>query len=182
MINFQAYYNLITNNNFMPDGTTQNTSGADFKQSSGTFYNNVLVGNCASNSKLGSIYVYPDGISNVTIKNNIVMNDRSAKDMDFNQVGESVVSSDFNLVYNESRAVNIQIGTTDYTWSAYKTFTKQESHSVNADPRFISITNSNFKLQSISPAINKGISIAGITTDYLGKTLSGLRDIGAYEF
>jgi len=34
----------------------------------------------------------------------------------------------------------------------------------------------------MSPAIDKGVKITGITTDYMNKIISGLRDIGAYEY
>jgi len=182
--NFKIDYNLILNNIYKSTAnpTSENTSGVDFRESVGGFYNNVLYGNCASNSKLGSIHVFPEGVSNISIKNNIVMNDGSEKDMDFDHVGGSVVSSNFNLVYNTRRAINIEIGTTKYTWSAYKTMTKQDAHSVNADPKFISLTNGNYNLQSMSPAIDKGVKITGITTDYMNKIISGLRDIGAYEY
>lgn len=187
MTNFVAYNNLIINNNYSPGGTNQSTSGADFSESTGTFFNNTLYGNCASNSKLGSIHVFPLSIevgitkpSNIIIKNNIVMNSGSTKDMDFDQ-SEGVIISDYNIIFNAKRAVNIQIGTNNYTWSAYKTKSKQDSNSKNANPLFVSQEILNYKLQSTSPAINAAIAV-GVYSDYLFKTRNGLPDIGAYEF
>jgi len=191
MKNFQAYYNLIMNNNYNLDGTNQNTSGVDFSESSGTFYNNTLIGNSASNSKLGSIYVYPlypeGGVtqpSNITIKNNIIMNDGSVdspKDMDFDQSVGSTVICDYNLVYNANRAINIQIGTTNYSWATYKLVSSQDSHSINSNPLFVNAGSEDYRLQAGSPAINAGVNV-GLTTDYLGHTINGLPDIGAYEY
>jgi uncharacterized repeat protein (TIGR02059 family) len=47
------------------------------------------------------------------------------------------------------------------------------------DPLFVSSTN--FHLQATSPAIGKGLTLAGLTTDYEGKTLNIPPSIGAYE-
>lgn len=180
MTNFLAYNNLIIANTKSKNGS-ENTSGVDFSESSGSFYNNVLYGNCSANSKLGSIYVYPAGVSNIIIKNNIIMNDNSVKDMDFDLSAKSTVLSDYNMIFNANRAVNIQVGNTNYTWDVYKTATRQNAHSKNANPLFINSANSNFKLQSKSQAINAGSNV-GLISDYLGKTNNGLPDIGAYEF
>lgn len=38
------------------------------------------------------------------------------------------------------------------------------------------------KLSSISPAINSGVHIVGLSTDILGVTVNGIPEIGAYEF
>ena len=51
--------------------------------------------------------------------------------------------------------------------------------SKNADPLFRSATA--FRLKAGSPAINAGTDV-GLTTDFLGKPIRGLPDIGAYEF
>jgi parallel beta-helix repeat protein len=46
------------------------------------------------------------------------------------------------------------------------------------DPLFRS--SSDFRLRSGSPAINAGVDV-GLTTDYTGRSIIGLPDIGAYE-
>lgn len=57
------------------------------------------------------------------------------------------------------------------------------SASVNADPKFSSITAGNFQLQSSSPAINRGAN-DGITRDITQtpRPQGGAYDIGAYEY
>jgi parallel beta-helix repeat protein len=175
--NFQAYYNLIVDNFHQPTSapTTHNTSGVDFKQSTGTFYNNTLVNNCYLGSSLSSIFVYATGTCTVNIKNNIVYNDQSDKDIVF----EQATTSDYNLVYNGNRTINIVNGVTSYTWAAYKSATGQDSHSLNVNPTFVS--SSDFQLQSTSTAINAGVNV-GLTTDILKNSIVGLPDIGAYEY
>jgi len=181
MKNFQAYYNLIINNNYRPNETTENTSGADFRESTGKFQNNVLYGNSASNSKLGSLHVFPQGKSNISFNNNIIMNDGSTKDVVFNQGDGSNVFCDFNLIFNDKRPVKVKIKENIYTWSTYKSKSNQDVHSLNVDPKFISAANSNFKLQLSSPAINAGVKV-GLTHDYIGNPIVGLPDIGAFEY
>ena len=181
VVNFEAYYNIIVDNNYQPSTfpTTTNTSGADFRGSSGTFYNNTLVGNSASNSFLGSLKVYVDAVSDIVIKNNIIANDGCSKDMDFDQPAGSTIISNNNLIYNANRPVNVQVGDNNYSWSAYKTVTGQDANSVTANPLFISTTD--FRLQATSPAIDAGVNI-GLTTDYLKNATIGIPDIGAYEY
>lgn len=186
MKNFAVYNNLIINNNFLFEGVSENTSGVDFSESTGSFFNNTLFGNCASNSKLGSIHVFPLSIefgiikpSNITIKNNIVMNDGSAKDMDFDQSVRSTVTSDYNLFYNQNRDINIQVGTTNHEWNVYKILSKQEAHSINADPQFIDAENRNFNLRSTSPAINSGTSVK-FNNDINANSINSFPNIGAF--
>jgi hypothetical protein len=176
---FQIYYNLIYNNNYSPGGTNQSTSGVDFSNAHGTFYDNTLYGNCASNSQLAGLYFYPD-TSTVDLKNNIIMNSGGAKDMTFLQMPASIVTSDYNIVYNANRATSILVGSTSYSWSGYKIASSQDVHSVNSDPLFEDSSNTDFKLLTGSPAVNAGVNV-GLTTDYLGNLIKSSPDIGAYE-
>ncbi len=48
------------------------------------------------------------------------------------------------------------------------------------NPLFVS--SSDYRLQSSSPAINGGVAIVGMMSDYSGNSIKGLPDIGAYEF
>lgn len=64
-------------------------------------------------------------------------------------------------------------------WSAYKAATGFDAHSpAPADPKFISIPNSDFTLQSGSPAIDKGVTVVGVTDGFSGSA----PDLGAFEF
>lgn len=66
----------------------------------------------------------------------------------------------------------------DSYWETYKGSNNQES--VNS--RFINPSERNFSLQSLSPNIDGGTPIAGLTADILGNPIYGTPDIGAYEY
>jgi hypothetical protein len=52
----------------------------------------------------------------------------------------------------------------------------------NQDPKFVDYNTGNFRLQSGSPAIDKGLTIPAITDDLDGKARNGTPDIGCYEY
>ena len=55
---------------------------------------------------------------------------------------------------------------------------------VGTNPIFVNAAGNDFQLQSNSPAINAGITLADIVTDYAGVTRpqGAAYDIGAYEY
>jgi hypothetical protein len=170
----------ITANNLLiysnQDGYSDgNSAGVDFSESSATLYNSVIDSNSLSSSNRGSVAIR--GTGNYILKNNIISNDKS--NYDIFRTGTNTLTSDYNLIYN-TRAINVYNLTKASTWSAYKTSTGQDSHSINIDPLFVDSSNGNFKLKSGSPAINAGVNV-GLTTDFLQSPISGLPDIGAYE-
>jgi hypothetical protein len=59
-----------------------------------------------------------------------------------------------------------------------------QSNNLTSDPKFANVTSGDFRLQSGSPAIDKGVAIGAVTTDFDGvKRPQGLGyDIGAFEF
>lgn len=60
------------------------------------------------------------------------------------------------------------------------TFTNDtESGNITTDPLFVS--SSDFSLQESSPCIDAGVDV-GLSSDYLGRDIVGLPDIGAYEW
>jgi hypothetical protein len=59
---------------------------------------------------------------------------------------------------------------------------RQESCIQNQDPLFEDYNNWNYRLKAGSPAINKGVTVAGVTDrDLDGKVRSGIPDLGCYE-
>ena len=91
--------------------------------------------------------------------------------------------SNFTIDYNDFNVTTVgRLHTTDYTTIAdWRTASSQDAHSISADPLFIS--SSDFHLQSGSPAINTGVTIAGVTDDYdgAGRPQGPAYDMGAYE-
>jgi len=74
---------------------------------------------------------------------------------------------------------NWSSGTVDSLWdSTYKGSDNQESKA----PSFTNTTSRNFRLKKLSPNIDTGTSISGLSTDILGNPIYGTPDIGAYEY
>ena len=60
--------------------------------------------------------------------------------------------------------------------------TSPEGNSLDGDPKFSDLDENNFTLLYDSPAIDAGVAVSGITTDYLGNPIYGAPDIGAFEY
>jgi hypothetical protein len=169
--NVLAYDLLIyANSDGFSDG---NSAGVDFSESTATLYNSVIDNNSVSTSNRGDVNFR--GTGTYTFKNNIISNAKSTKEIF--RTGTHTLISDNNLVYN-TRAINIYNLNGYVTWAAYKTSSSQDSHSLNANPLFIST--SNYNLQSTSTAINAGTPV-GVGTDYAQNAFASIPDIGAYE-
>ncbi|HRZ30429.1 MAG TPA: right-handed parallel beta-helix repeat-containing protein, partial [Candidatus Paceibacterota bacterium] len=167
--NTQIYYNLFENGS--------NTSGpikVDTGAINTKIYNNTFYGGGGS---VLAIYVVADG-TGTKIFNNIISSNKIIT------VGASSISNteiDYNIHRITGTGVLYQWNGLNYsTYSTWRTASSQDQNSFNADPLFIS--SSDFQLQyPLSPALNSGTNV-GLTTDYLGNSLYGLPDIGAYEY
>ena len=62
------------------------------------------------------------------------------------------------------------------------TYANNDANSIISDSLLVDPLNDDFTFPYNSPAIDAGIAIAGITTDYTGNPIYGLPDIGAYEY
>jgi len=103
----------------------------------------------------------------LSIKNNIFYGQVAYQDIvDIASLTESDAQIDYNLYIK---------GTTNLANSG-------GTHRVTADPRFTTAAEGVFTLSPGSPAINAGIAIDGLTTDFLGNPIKGLPDIGSYEY
>lgn len=124
------------------------------------------------------------GGTGITFKNNIFYATKIASWLTATDVVKII--SDYNTFYTDGNAAtdifDIYTGetATGYTLAEWQSGFSQDSHSIITDPLFVST--SDFHLQSGSPAINTGLTIATVTDDYEGNLRSGLFDIGAYEY
>lgn len=109
-------------------------------------------------------------VSNVTVRNNVLLNCANyAYRLDDN-VSKIVV--DYNDVVADT--IGYTNETTKYTTMAsWAAAVSQDAHSITADPLFVSSTD--FRLQASSPCIDAGVDV---TSAYLGVA----PDIGAYEY
>jgi len=131
-------------------------------------YNNTFIGNSSFTSNWPTAIDIRD-VFNVAVKNNITVNYNGSHR---NIVNCTNVSLDYNCAYN-----------TDGSYPVARPGPK--SHELWAiDPKFIGLSNRNFHLQSSSPCINAGATVAEVSNDFDGisRPQGGLYDIGAYEY
>jgi hypothetical protein len=113
-----------------------------------------------------------------TIKNNIFhADDNNIVCVDAGAVTNEIF--DYNVYYNLSGATPFKWAGTNYNFANWKTISSGDAHSVQSNPLFVSP--SDFHIKGSSPCINAGVDV-GLTTDYAGKAIKGLPDIGAYEY
>jgi hypothetical protein len=120
----------------------------------------------------------PGGIQlkNTKVINNIVYKNPRSGIMQYCYSGQSCIGTGNvtanNLVYGNGSAISLKTGSATGT--------------ISADPLFVSYNptgTGDYRLQSTSPAINKGTATSAPTTDMLGvaRPKGGAIDIGAYE-
>ena len=162
------------------------------------YYNTVTMsGSMGSGSTTAittALYV-GSGAATLNIRNNIFSNTQVATSTtQKNYAIYSAVSNtaftaiDYNDYYvsNTFNAASAVLGflTSDATtFAALKTALGSNVNSLNTVPNFVSTTDSHLNVGTNTALDNKGILIAGITTDYDGDTRSGSTpDMGADEF
>lgn len=149
--------------------------------------NNTLYKNDTFDDGSGQLLVQYDTRNNV-IKNNMFV--ASSTDMlisnGYTKNSGNVV--DYNLYFapSGSSKANWIWKNKEYTgFSAYKSGTGNDTHSLFADPKFVNAANGDFHLQSSSPAIDAGNTDRAIigTLDIDGKprVQGAAVNIGAYE-
>ena len=187
-------YNLSHGN----AGNGISVSDSDGINSSGTYnngvYNNTSYGNAlAGLAVIGNYNQSGLSVYNNTLENNISVGNGSelaaqwggenlgglgrGNIYSYNLLGPS--SSNF-IQWGRSIGVNVY-------YSAYSSWEPSYcgsvgcSHSVQADPDFVSTSGRDFRLQPGSPAIKAGTNV-GLASDYAGNPVPGIPDVGAYEF
>lgn len=146
-----------------------------------TIANNTVFANGSSGMGGGIVIGVGDSpggvqLTNTKVVNNIVYNNPRAGILEYCYSGVSCIGSGNvvanNLVYGNGSAITMKVGSATGT--------------VSADPKFVSYYptgTGDYRLQSISPAINRGTTSYAPTTDFLGvaRPKGGAVDIGAYE-
>ncbi|WP_245850754.1 right-handed parallel beta-helix repeat-containing protein [Paenibacillus herberti] len=149
--------------------------------------NNTLVQNDTIGYEGGQILLQYDTRNNI-IKNNILVASSSNIMIQNQYAKNSGNVVNFNLYYGTGGANG-----SEWTWknstyknfAAYKKATKNDANSVFANPLFVNAAARDYRLNTSSPAINKGEKLTAIigATDLAGKArVAGSSvDIGAYE-
>lgn len=198
-------YGIVHSNGKIATNDGAFSGGVIIKPSYGTgmngtkLLNSIIYNNdgLASNdpNKRGGLVVYKNFTaplsSSIEIKNNIISCNITNDLLIYENTGAlSGLSSDYNLFYRKSgNSIVYNNKTYDYQKiigdeaGYYSYETRRDAHSINANPMFVNAVGGDFRVQSSSPAIDKGTNV-GFSSDYIGTTLptgSGY-DIGAYEY
>jgi hypothetical protein len=182
----QFFYetSAVVKNNYVEQKNTKtgNAHGIYCSENYGTFilYNNIGYGMYTASSLMkfknsntsgkvqmigNTIYGGKGGLvqtndAYLIFKNNIIVSTGTNPVVYF----EKTISSKSNVNYNlykrsGSGGYLVYYKGTSYSLSKWKS-AGYEGNSIEADPKFVSISNKNFALQSTSPAINKGVNLS----------------------
>jgi parallel beta-helix repeat protein/predicted outer membrane repeat protein len=180
----------LTNNTLYGNSATNGTGGGIFtiRNGTNTLINNTLYANSAAFDGGG---IYNVGSAN-TLTNNILWGNRKKIDGSGEYL-ESVQGADYSHAPSPSTIGSFlfenNLLQTNWTM-ANNTFRTGNLFSVN--PKFTYVGGINgaddiprtaddgLRLQTGSPCINAGISVAGVTADILGNPYTGNPDLGAY--
>jgi hypothetical protein len=180
----QLYYNVIYDN---PGGMGISVWSWGSNPVTNTLvYNNTCYGNYGGIAVWGENTVADDITGNI-VKNNILAGNTFA--IYATEGGENDGTKGSGNVYEYNalgpEAANFITwgAATPDTYDAWETAYGGTTHSVEANPLFVSTVTPDFRLQSGSPCINAGTDVS-LTTDYAGNVVpkGALPDIGAYEW
>ena len=146
-----------------------------------TIANNTVFANGSSSMGGGIVTGVGDKPGNIQLKNTMVVNNIVYKNprqgiSQYCYSGQSCIGSGNvtanNLVYGNGSAISLRVGSATGT--------------VNAEPKFVSYNptgTGDYRLQSSSPAVNKGTKASAPTVDIVNalRPKGGAWDIGAYE-
>ncbi len=139
--------------------------------------NNVMIGHSGSRSTMWGINLPHIGTArNITIRNNIIRDFDYTPVYAYTQTGDEtidVLSVENNIFYHNG---NNNLPEYDGITPTNNT----TRNNITSNPMFVS--SSDFHLQTGSPAIGKGLKIAGITMDFGGHNYNDPPSIGVYEF
>jgi parallel beta-helix repeat protein len=173
---YSIYQNLIFENN------TNNQGDGIVEQLIGTGTISLIVENNTvyQNGNISQQeFNVADNVTILTVKNNLFYATPTRKTMaSLAQTG--TVSIDYNLHWRADGDPNLFYAGVGKTWAQWQAL-GYDTHGFNANPLFVNASGNNFQLQSTSPAIKAGTNV-GLTTDFLGKPIIGLPDLGVYEW
>ncbi len=150
--------------------------------------NNTLYKNDSTQSGSGEIQIQFNASNNLIIDNILYANAQALMINAFAK-GAAPASLDHNLYYSPDGATGSQwiwLGKSYSTFAGYQTASKNDAHSLFANPQFANASGGDFSIPSSSPAVALGeylgLSMNGLT-DYSGaaRTFDGTIDAGALQ-
>jgi uncharacterized repeat protein (TIGR02059 family) len=182
------YNNIILN---------KNREGCPLYASTGTLRTNLKIFNNVILASPGTVSPYTIDLSRIVLsvnssfhlKNNIIgfitpsLSGRYIR-TPYKNSGSFFI--DNNLYWNSNKVDPFDYENTPQTWSSWNLRGYDLNGLNNLDPKFINASGSftiesDFDIINSSPAINKGVDI-GLLSDYAGNPISGVPDIGAFEY
>ena len=178
-------YNVVYNN-IGAYGIVFTQWSTDNPSAHNRVYNNVSYGNLVGIVILGASQQTANVCIDNEVKNNISVGN-TIQQFDALYGGENDGTMGSGNVYINNCFGVFSAGTA-YWGFGHQTnsYDDLEAHygssmyNTEADPMFVDATNGDFHLKAGSPCINAGVYV-GLTTDYDGKAVIGLPDIGAFE-
>jgi hypothetical protein len=134
--------------------------------------NSIRIGGHAANSTESSaITCYSDNNDTIQSYNNILVNKRSGNYGTHMVYRIGKYTGDYNCLYNTSNYFSAYNSTNYYSFSTWRTALNQENNSIQFNPSFVDALNGNLHLSIPGDSIllNKGIPVAGLTTDFDGE-------------
>ena len=157
-----------------------------------SFYNNLIINSTAEGINFGNginganiinntfyncatitISLVATTLSNIVIKNNIVVQSSGTYGISVDATSQSGLACDYNQFYvTGSVKVGLWGATACTALSDWKTASSQDANSQSGNPNFVNAGGTNdvdYKLSATSPCIDKGVSQSSLfTVDYFG--------------
>lgn len=170
--NVRIYGNILENIGLLPDDPNSDWEGAAIDI--GPYAYTEILNNTIYNARIGIQIRVASTNMQAKVENNIISLP-TLNFINFLQTGSSTnLTIDYNLFYTNTPLVTPFKNMGSVT---------HDTHSVFANPKFVSASPSNavdFKLGIGSPAIDAGTSV-GVSTDYEGAAFHNPPSIGAFE-
>jgi len=123
--------------------------------------------------------------NNVNFRNNVHTKSDFGAQIAVDANSTESITLNYNDYYNTGSAdIGNWAGTSTDTLDGWKYLTSQEADSLNVDPLYSNPTANNMNLQSGSPVIDQGVTIASVLVDHKGisRPQGSGYDMGGYEF
>lgn len=147
----------------------------------------TIVGNTVYNvsGAGGDAFTCEDGCTK--LNNNIALNNGGAGYAYLTPTGPACSQCVFDYNDEWDASGGVRYGRVDYnsgpiTFSAWKTATGHDAHSINVDPLLSSPTTQIFLQTATSPSLDTGIAVTNFIADILGVTRPSSPSMGAYEY